>query len=57
MLRDLVPESNMEGLTMMFASVNTECKNKTIIEGTNFYQNVQVRSCNFLESCKEIIGT
>lgn len=36
MLRDLVPEDNMEGLTIMFVSVNTECKHKTIIEGTEF---------------------
>lgn len=44
----------------MFVSVNTECKHKTIIEGTEFLPkcaSISLFACNFLESCEEIRGT
>lgn len=45
---------------MMFVLVNTECKHKTVIEGTEFLPkcaSISLCAYNFLESCKETIGT
>lgn len=45
---------------MMFVSVKTECKHKTIIEGTKFLPkcaSISLCAYNFLESCEERRGT